>query len=74
MFLVDKEYEYKGFKTHFSYEPESNLFVGCIDNVEDSVNFYGYTVIEAYQMFIQAVENYISFCKEVGKGFDKMGN
>lgn len=67
MFEVDKVYEYKGFKTIFHFSKEDNIFFGSLENIKDLVSFDGHDLIEVYQMFINAVEDYLDFCKELGK-------
>lgn len=70
MFEVNKTYDYKGFKTVFHFSKEENIFYGSLENIKDSVSFHGHDLIETYQMFIDAVEDYISLCKELGKGIE----
>ena len=59
--------EYKGFKTQIKYSHEDNVFYGKIENSNDLVSFHGNTLKEAKDSFIESVEDYLKFCKELGK-------
>lgn len=63
--------EYKGYKTHIQYSKEDNVFWGSIININDHVSFHGETLEEAKNAFIEAIEDYIEFCKDLGKEPDK---
>lgn len=67
MFEINTVYKYKGFKTIFHFSKDDNIFYGSLENIQDSVSFDGHNLIEVYQMFINAVEDYLDFCKELGK-------
>ena len=49
---------------------EDNIFYGKIENITDLVLFDGKTVEEAFHYFVESVEDYIDFCKELGKTID----
>ena len=50
---------------HFSAEDE--VFYGKIEGVNDLVTFEGRNVDELKNSFTEAVENYISICREEGR-------
>ena len=58
---------YKGFKTIIQFSKEDNVYYGTIINITDFVGFDGVTVRDAIKSFKESVEDYISFCKEMGK-------
>ena len=70
IFLPNQKYEYKGFITTIVFSSEDNIFYGKIENITDLVLFDGSTVEEAFHYFVESVEDYIDFCKELGKTID----
>ena len=70
LFLPNEQFEYKGFITVIKFRPEDNIFYGKIENITDLVLFDGKTVEEAFHYFVESVEDYIDFCKELGKTID----
>jgi predicted HicB family RNase H-like nuclease len=70
LFLPNEQFEYKGFITVIKFSPEDNIFYGKIENITDLVLFDGQTVEEAFHYFVESVEDYIDFCKELGKTID----
>ena len=67
VFLPNQEYSYKGFITIITFSEEDDCFYGKIENITDLVLFDGSTVEEAFHYFVESVEDYIEFCKEIGK-------
>lgn len=63
--------EYKGYHAGISFDEDDHLFVGKIVGINDMVAFHGTTVNELTDKFHQAVDEYLAFCKEVGKKPDK---
>lgn len=62
--------EYKGYHTKVRYDAESGLLRGKIEGIRDYVDFEATTEsVEAE--FHSAVDDYLSFCEEVGKCPDK---
>ena len=70
LFLPNEQFEYKGFITVIKFSPEDNIFYGEIENITDLVLFEGKTVEEAFHYFVESVEDYVDFCKELGKTID----
>ena len=58
---------YKGFigSVHFSAEDE--VFHGRIEGIDDLVSFEGKSVAELIRAFHEAVDDYMSLCRETGK-------
>lgn len=67
--------EYKGFVGTIEYNPEENLIYGKLAGIKDLVNYgtvYGVqNIIDLHHEFCNAVDDYIEFCKEIGKKPDK---
>lgn len=63
--------EYKGYHATIEYDADDEIFVGKVFGIADSLNFHGTSIDELKKMFEQSIENYLEFCKEVGKEPDK---
>lgn len=63
--------EYCGYHAQVEYDAEDQLFIGHVFGIVDSLNFHGSTVAELETMFHQSIDNYLTMCREVGKGPNK---
>lgn len=63
--------EYKGYQAKIEYSVEDNLLHGKIEGIRDLVNFESASAGEIEEEFHSAVDDYLEFCKEVGKEPDK---
>lgn len=63
--------EYKGYWTDIEYSPADKVLHGKIEGINDLVNFESESAIEIEQEFHSAVDDYLAFCKEIGKEPDK---
>ena len=63
--------EYKGYHANIRFSDEDNFFVGDVIGLNDSLAFHGISVSELETMFHQSIDNYLDFCKEVGKKPEK---
>ncbi len=63
--------EYKGYHTKIEYSAEEMLLRGKIDGIDDLVNFESDSAEKIVEEFHLAVDDYLEFCKEVGKEPDK---
>ena len=59
--------EYKGYHAKVEYEQEDRIFVGHVLGINDSLNFHGKTVEELTQSMYDCVDNYLDYCKKIGK-------
>ncbi len=59
--------KYKGYVGHVEYNAEAKIFLGKVLGIKDVVTFQGTTVVEIEQSFKDAVDGYLSFCKERGE-------
>lgn len=66
--------EYKGYQTKVEYDAESHVLYGKIEGIRDLVNFEADTLQDVERFFHEAVDDYLEFCKEVGKTPDKTYN
>ncbi len=56
-----------GFIGSFNYIEDDNILYGKIEGITDLVTFEGNSIKEIKEAFNEAVEDYISLCKEVKK-------
>lgn len=63
--------EYKGYHTRVEFDADSLVLRGRIDGINDLVNFQCDNVEDVEKEFHAAVDDYLSFCAEVGKEPDK---
>lgn len=63
--------EYKGYFSKVQYSSEDNVLYGKIEGIVDLVTFESESCNEIEKEFQLAVDDYLEFCKEVGKSPDK---
>ncbi len=63
--------EYKGYHTRIEFDSEELLLRGKIEGIKDFVNFESSDIHTIEEEFHAAVDEYLEFCKEVGKEPDK---
>lgn len=63
--------EYKGYFSKIQYSAEDNVLHGKIEGVADLVTFESSNCDEIEMEFRNAVDDYLEFCKEIGKSPDK---
>jgi predicted HicB family RNase H-like nuclease len=68
---MDNIMKHKEYIGSIKVSPEDNLIHGKIEFINDLVTFEAATVPELKQAFIEAVEDYIELCAEVGKEPEK---
>lgn len=59
--------EYKGYHTKIEIDVESMTLRGKIEGINDYVDFEAKDVLNIEAEFHSAVDDYLDFCKEVGK-------
>lgn len=63
--------EYKGYHTKIEFDSEALVLRGKIEGIKDLVNFESTDISNVEEEFHAAVDEYLEFCKEVGKEPDK---
>lgn len=63
--------EYKGYHTKIEFDSEDFTLRGKIEGINDLVNFECDNINDVEKNFHEAVDDYLEFCKEVGKEPDK---
>lgn len=59
--------EYLGYQAKLHFDRDDQIFVGEVLGLSDSLSFYAESSKEVQAMFQQCVDNYLDFCREVGK-------
>lgn len=63
--------EYKGYHTRIEFDAESLVLRGKIEGIKDLVDFESADIMGIEREFHIAVDDYLQFCKEVGREPDK---
>ena len=63
--------EYKGYYTKVEYSAEDKVLFGKIEGISDLVNFESESSETVENEFHAAVDDYLAFCKDLGKNPDK---
>lgn len=63
--------EYKGYHTKIEFDIETHTLRGKIEGIGDLVNFSSQSLDDIEKEFHSAVDDYLEFCKELGKEPDK---
>lgn len=63
--------EYKGYHTKIEFDSEEFVLRGKIEGINDFVDFECEDLKDVEKEFQEAVDDYLEFCKEVGKEPDK---
>ncbi len=63
--------EYKGYHAKVEYSAEDKVLYGIIDGIDDYVDFICDDVSRVEEEFHDAVDAYLTSCKEIGKEPDK---
>ena len=58
---------YKGYSARPEYSAEDRIFYGTILGISDMVEFQSENAKDLEDEFHQAVDEYLEFCKEIGK-------
>ena len=59
--------EYKGYHTKIEFDAESKTLRGKIEGINDYIDFEASDILNIELEFHAAVDDYLEFCKEVGK-------
>lgn len=62
---------YKGYIGIYSYDKKDHIFYGKIYGINDLITFQSDTESEIEESFHNSIDNYINFCKEIGKEPEK---
>lgn len=65
--MKEPKLAYRGYAATVEYDEDDKLWHGTLDNIKDLVNFHAFEIENIEQEFHNAVDDYLDFCKEVGK-------
>ena len=65
-------FEYKEYVGTVEFSADDKVFFGKIHGINDLVTFEGVSVKELENAFLDAVEDYLATCKELGKKQNKV--
>lgn len=68
---MNKVMEYKGYHARVEFDVEDCTLHGKIEGINDLVTFESRNPLSIKKEFEKAVDDYLEFCKEVGKEPDK---
>jgi predicted HicB family RNase H-like nuclease len=63
--------KYKGYQGQVNYDEEAKLFHGEVVGLRDVITFQGTSVDELEQAFKDSIDEYVDFCKELGRAPEK---
>ncbi len=63
--------QYKEYTGSVRFNADDSVFFGKIEGIDDLISFEGDTVVGLQKAFEEAVEDYISLCRESGKKNEK---
>lgn len=72
--IVNRNLEYKGYRAQIRFDKESKVFIGVISGIKDYFDFETEDASKVAIEFQSAVDDYLKFCKEVGKQPEKDSN
>ena len=58
---------YRGYTATIEYDDDDKLWHGKLDKIHDMINFHSFKAEEIEREFHNAVNDYLDFCKELGK-------
>lgn len=64
--------EYKGYYTKPQFDADSMSIRGKIEGIKDYIDYEANSTKDIEEAFHLAVDDYLAFCKEVGKSPDKV--
>ena len=63
--------KYKGYQGQVTFDEDAKIFHGEVAGLRDVVTFQGTSVAELEQAFKDSVNEYLDFCKELGRSPEK---
>jgi predicted HicB family RNase H-like nuclease len=69
--MMNSVLEYKGYHTRVEYSVDDKTLRGVLEGINDYVDFECDNALDVETEFHKAVDDYLEFCKEVGKKPEK---
>ena len=65
--MMENTLQYKGYFTNITFSVSDKVLHGKIEGIDDLVTFESESIANIEQEFHDAVDDYLSFCEEMGK-------
>ena len=65
--MMNNILKYKNYYTTINYSSEDNVLYGKIEGIDDLITFESDNTSEIEKEFHKAVDDYLSYCEEIGK-------
>lgn len=65
--MKEPKLAYRGYTATVEYDEDDKLWHGTLDGIKDLVNFHAFEIENIEQEFRNAVDDYLDFCRGVGK-------
>lgn len=62
---------YRGYKASLEFDPDDNILVGRVLDIDDIISFHGESVAAFTSAFHEAVDDYVSACEKMGQTPEK---
>lgn len=62
---------YRGYTASLEFDPDDNILVGRVLDIDDIIVFHGESVAEFTQAFHTSVDDYIAACEKLGQAPEK---
>ncbi|MEI7997587.1 MAG: type II toxin-antitoxin system HicB family antitoxin [Methylococcaceae bacterium] len=62
---------YRGYRASLEFDPNDNILVGRVLDIDDLISFHGDSVAEFTQAFHESVDDYVTACEKLGQTPDK---
>ncbi len=62
---------YRGYTASLELDPDDNVLVGRVLDIDDIVCFHGESVAEFSKAFHEAVDDYVAACEKLGQAPEK---
>lgn len=62
---------YRGYTASLEFDPDDNILVGRVMDVDDIISFHGVSVAEFTQAFHEAIDDYVAACEKIGQTPEK---
>ena len=69
--MINSLMEYNGYHAKVEFDQKVQIFIGHVLGINDSLNFHGESVKELTQSMHDCIDNYLDYCKKIGKEPDR---
>lgn len=62
---------YRGYTASLEFDPDDNILVGRVLDIDDIISFHGDSVAKFSHAFHKAIDNYVAACEKIGQAPEK---